>query len=405
MEILIKGARIVDFSKDFVGDVYITEGYISEIGKELIKDCKTINAEGYTLLPSFIDMHSHFREPGFTHKEDICSGSKAAARGGYTGVNLMANTKPVCSDMGTVNYVINRGKDINLVDIHQTVSITKDLQGDDISHLENIEYPVKYISDDGKGVSNNKIMFDAMMKAKEKGLKIISHTENEEFTEISTRLAENMMTGRDIALAKFTGCDLHLAHVSTKEAMEYIIQGKKDGVSLSCEVTPHHIALTSDTSYRVNPSLRETEDVDYIIKAIKDGWVDVIATDHAPHTAEDKIAGAPGMSGLETAFSVCYTKLVKESNISLNKLSELMSKRPGELMGWNKGKIEIGYQGDLVLVDTESEYTIDSKEFASKGKNTPFNGIKVFGEILITIKGGQIVYKNIKLGGLIVNNY
>jgi dihydroorotase len=400
MEILIKGARIVDFSKDFIGDVYIKEGHISEIGKELTMDCGIINGEGYTLLPSFIDMHSHFREPGFTNKEDLNSGSKAAVRGGYTAVNLMANTKPVCSDMEIVNYVINKGSDINLVDIHQTVSITRDLQGDDISHLDKIEYPVKYISDDGKGVSNNKIMFDAMMKAKEKGLKIISHTENEEFTEISTRLAENMMTWRDITLSKFTGCALHLAHVSTKEAMEYIIQGKKDGARLSCEVTPHHIALTSDTPYRVNPSLRETEDVDYIIRAIKDGWVDVIATDHAPHTAEDKIAGAPGMTGLETAFSVCYTKLVKECRISLNKLSELMSKRPGELMDLNKGKIEIGYEGDLVLVDTESEYTIDSKEFASKGKNTPFNGKRVFGEIIMTLKGGKIVYEHIKEGSV-----
>lgn len=398
MEVLIKGARIIDFSKDFVGDVYIKDEYISEIGKELKKNCKIINGEGYTLLPSFIDMHSHFREPGFTHKEDLISGSKAAARGGFTTVNLMANTSPVCSDMEIVNYVINKGKDIDLVDIHQTVSITRDLQGKDISHLDKIEYPAIYISDDGRGVSNSKLMLDAMIKAKEKGLRVISHAENEEFTEISTRLAENIMTWRDITLSKFTGCPLHLAHVSTKEAMEYIIEGKKSGGNISCEVTPHHIALTSKVKYKVNPSLREREDIDYIIKAIKDGWVDVIATDHAPHTDEDKIAGAPGMSGLETAFAVCYTKLVKEGHITLNKLSDLMSKRPGELMGLNKGKIEIGYQGDLVLVNTESEYIIDSREFASKGKNTPFNGKKVFGEIIMTLKGGQIVYEHINEG-------
>ena len=400
METLIKGARIVDFSKDFIGDVYIKEGYISEIGKELKKDCKIINGEGYTLLPSFIDMHSHFREPGFTYKEDLNSGSRAAARGGYAAVNLMANTKPVCSNMEIVNYVMNKGKDINLVDIYQTVSITRDLQGEDISHLDKIEYPVRYISDDGRGVSNSKIMLDAMIKAKEKGLKVMSHAQSEEFTETSTRLAENLMTWRDITLSKFTGCALHLAHVSTKEAMEYVIQGKKDGVNISCEVTPHHIALTSKTLYKVNPPLREREDVNYIIEAIKDGWVDVLATDHAPHTAEDKIAGAPGISGLETAFSSSYTKLVKEGHISLNKLSELMSKRPGELMGLNKGKIEIGYEGDLVLVDTENVYTINSKEFSSKGKNTPFNGKRVFGEVLMTIKRGKIVYKHIKFGGV-----
>jgi len=300
--------------------------------------------------------------------------------------------------MEIVNYVIGKGKDINLIDIHQTVSITRDLQGDDISHLDKIDFPVMFISDDGKGVSSSKIMLEAMIKAKEKGFRVISHAENEEFTEISTRLAENMMTWRDITLSKFTGCALHLAHVSTKEAMEYVIEGKKDNANISCEVTPHHIALTSETSYRVNPPLREKEDLDYIIEAIKDGWVDVIATDHAPHTAEEKIAGAPGISGLETAFSTCYTKLVKAGYISLNKLSELMSKRPGELMGLNKGKIEIGYQGDLVLVDMESEYTINSKEFASKGTNTPFNGKRVFGEIIMTLKDGQIVYEHINEG-------
>lgn len=209
-----------------------------------------------------------------------------------------------------------------------------------------------------------------------------------------------MMTLRDIELYKTNRCRLHISHVSTKEAMRYIISAKKADIKqgketlLSCEVTPHHIALSNDIDYRVNPSIREKQDTEFLIKAIKDGFVDCIATNHAPHSPEDKNNGAPGMSGLETAFSICYTKLVKGENISLSRLSELMSKRPAEILGFNKGKIDIGYDGDLVLVDINKNYTIDSDEFVSKGKNTPFNGMNVYGKVIKTIKGGKIVYND-----------
>ncbi|MCB2290739.1 dihydroorotase [Clostridium sp. CS001] len=394
MELLIKNARIIDSSQDFVGDVYINKGIIYELGKNLKKDCETINGEGYILAPSFIDLHSHFREPGYTYKEDLLSGSMAAVRGGYTAVNLMANTNPVCSSMEIIETVLERAREINLVDIHQCASITQDLKGESIKHLCELTNAVKFISDDGRGVSNSRIMLEAMLKAKEKNLTIISHAENEELVDVDTRLAENMMTWRDITLSKFTGCKLHLAHVSTKEAMKDIIEGKLQGAQITCEVTPHHLALTSETEYRVNPPIRETEDVNFLIKAIKDGFVDAIATDHAPHSPEDKIKGAPGMTGLETSFSVCFTKLVGEGHITLNKLSEIMSKNPAKIMKLNKGEVKIGYEGDLVLLDTKYKYIIDASKFSSKGKNSPFDGSTVMGKVMCTIKSGSIVYKS-----------
>lgn len=393
MELLIKNARIIDSSQDFRGDIYIKFGVIQELGISLNKDCETIDAEGMAVMPSFIDLHSHFRDPGQTYKEDMYSGSLAAVKGGFTAVNLMANTAPVCSGMDVVDYVLEKNKNIDLIDIHQSVSITKYMQGKDTSHIEELNSSVKMISDDGCGVSNSRVMLEAMLKAKEKQLTVISHAENDELTSVDTRLAENTMTWRDITLAKFTGCHLHLAHVSTKEAMEYVINAKKEKINVTCEVTPHHLALTSKAQYKVNPPLREADDIRYLIGAIKEGWVDAIATDHAPHRAQDKLEGANGISGLETAFSVCYTKLVDEGHITINKLSELMSKNPAKLMKLKKGEIKIGYDGDLVIVDLDKEYKINAEDFMSKGHNSPFDGLKTKAMIMATIRNGRVVYK------------
>ncbi|MDP4146017.1 MAG: dihydroorotase [Bacillota bacterium] len=392
MEILIKGARIIDCCHDFVGDLYIKDGTIEEVGKSLNKDCENIEADGYVLMPAFVDLHSHFRDPGLTYKEDIETGSKAAVHGGYTAVNLMANTKPVCSDMQTFDYVVSKAEKIGLIDVHQTVSITKDFKGSEIDHLDLLDERVKCISDDGKDVYSSKVMLQAMMKAKEKNLVVMCHAEDEELTPIDTRLSENVATFRDISLAKYAGCHAHISHVSTIEAMNYIIEAKKQGYRITCEVAPHHIALTSRISYRVNPSLREESDVQYLIKCIKDGWVDSIGTDHAPHSKEDKEKGAPGLTGLETSFSVCFTELVKAGHISLNKLSEIMSKNPAEIMKMKKGKIQLGYDGDVVLLDLDKKYKIDAQKFFSKGKNTPLDGLEFYGEVVKTIKGGKIVY-------------
>lgn len=392
MELLIKDARVVDSHKDCFTDVYIKDGIINNLGRGIKKNCKTIEAEGLILLPAFVDMHCHFREPGYEYKEDLLTGSTSALKGGFTAVNLMANTNPICSSMETVEYVLNRAKDIGLIDIHQCMSITEDFNGRSIKHLDNIDSRVKIISDDGNGVENSAVMYKAMQKAAEKNLIVMTHAEDRELSKYCTRLSENIMTYRDLALAERTNARLHFAHVSTKEALKYIVDGKKKGLKITCEVTPHHIALDNSIEYKVNPPLRTKEDVKALIEGIRNGWVDIIATDHAPHSALDKEKGAPGISGLETAFSVCYTALVKKGYISLSRLSELMSKNPAKLMRINKGLVKEGFHGDLVLVDIEKSYEIKSHKFSSKGKNTPFNGKIVWGSIEATIKSGKILY-------------
>lgn len=395
--LLIKNVNVVDAFQNFYGDVYIKNGIINEIGRSIVKkDVKVIDGHNLTLMPSFIDTHAHFREPGFTHKEDILSGSKAAVKGGYTGVCLMANTYPVCSNYEVLNAIRNRAKEVGLIDIHQCISITDGFSGDNIDHLENFKYDKDLIaiSDDGFGVMDSSVMMKAMQLAKENNWIVMSHAEDETFSKIDMRIAEDLMTIRDLYLAKITKAHLHMAHVSTIEAIKAIENAKKEGVKVTCEVTPHHIALDSTISnYRVNPPIREKEDVENIINAIKNDVVDCIGTDHAPHTKDDKENGAPGMVGLETAFSICYTTLVKNNGISLNKLSSLMSKNPAEILRMNKGIISVGKDGDMVLVDLDKKVVVDSNDFVSKGKNTPFEGREYYGEVVMTIKGGKVVYK------------
>lgn len=396
MNLLIKNVNLIDESNNFFGDIYIEKGLIKELGTELNKECETLDGKGLVLMPAFIDTHAHFRDPGFEYKEDIESGSKAAVRGGYTTVTLMPNTKPVCSSKEILDYVVNKGKEVGLVDLYQTVSITKNLSGEEINHLREFEGNpnVKAITDDGKGVSDSKIMMEAMKIAKENNWIVMSHAESPEFSRVDMRLAENMMTWRDITLSKFVDCRLHMSHVSTKEAMKYIIEGKNDGVKVTCEITPHHLALNNKISnYRVNPPIREEEDVNFLIKAIKMNYVDCIGTDHAPHSKEDKEKGAPGMIGIEQAFSICYTKLVKENNISLNKLSQLMSGNAAKLLNINKGKLQPGFIGDLVLIDLNKKRIFKEEDIVSRSKNTPFNGMEFYGDVVLTIKDGKIVYK------------
>ncbi|HHQ4319776.1 TPA: dihydroorotase [Clostridium perfringens] len=397
MNLLIKNVNLIDESNNFFGDIYIENGLIKELGTSLNKECETLDGKGLVLMPAFIDTHAHFRDPGFEYKEDIESGSKAAVRGGYTTVTLMPNTKPVCSSKEVLDYVVNKGKEVGLVDLYQTVSITKNLSGEEINHLKEFEVNpnVKAITDDGKGVSDSKIMMEAMKIAKENNWIVMSHAESPEFSKVDMRLAENMMTWRDITLAKFIDCRLHMSHVSTKEAMKYIIEGKNDGVKVTCEITPHHLALNNKISnYRVNPPIREEEDVNFLIKAIKMNYVDCIGTDHAPHSKEDKEKGAPGMIGIEQAFSICYTKLVKENHISLNKLSQLMSGNAAKLLNINKGKLQPGFLGDLVLIDLNKKRVFKEEDIISRSKNTPFNGMEFYGDVVVTIKNGKIVYKS-----------
>ena len=396
MNLLIKNANVIDAYESFYGDILIIDGIITEIGKEINKDgIDIIDAKGLTLMPSFIDTHAHFRDPGLTHKEDMESGSRAAAKGGYTGVCLMGNTNPICSTKEVVEYVRNKAKEVGLIDVHQCVSITENFGGKSIEHLNAFDDDKELvaITDDGVGVMDSSIMMKAMEKAKKNNWVVMSHAEDKTFSKIDMRIAEDLMTIRDLYLAKVTKARLHMAHVSTIDSIEAIRRAKKEGSNVTCEVTPHHIGLTTEESnYRVNPPIREKADVTAIIEGIKDGTVDCIGTDHAPHTEEDKAKGAPGMVGIETAFSICYTELVKKNGVSINKLSELMSRNPANILGMNKGSITIGKDGDLVLVDLNKEIVIDKEKFASKGKNTPFHGRKYLGEVVMTIKGGKLIY-------------
>lgn len=392
MELLIKNARIIDKKTDFIGDLYIRDGKIWDYAVRLDYDCRTIDASGLCLLPAFIDMHVHFRDPGYTYKEDLETGGHAALAGGFTLVNLMANTQPICSTMETVDYVLNKAKKLDLVDVHQCVSITDSFDGQNLGHLDRIDDKVRIISDDGVGVKSNLVMHDAMIKARERDWIILSHAEDDNLTPIDYRLSENIISFRDIHLSEVLESKLHLTHVSTKEAIQAIRESKAKGNKyLSCDITPHHMTLW-DSDIRVNPPIREEEDADEIIRGIIDGSVDAIATDHAPHSKEDKLQGAPGFIGLETSFSLSYTSLVKAGHIDMKRLSELMSARPGELMGVKKGRIKRGYDADLVLVDLEKEFRIDSSSFLSKSKNTPFEGKEVYGEIQMTIKKGRVRY-------------
>ena len=397
MDLLIKNAHIIDSNQNFLGDILIINGFIKEIGTNIKQEgIEILNARGLTVMPSFIDTHAHFREPGLTWKEDIETGSKAAIKGGYTGVCLMANTKPICSDKETLEFVRNRASEVGLIDVHQCLSVTKNFDGKTLDHLDELKNDEKIaaISDDGVGVKNSETMYKALEKTKENGWVIMSHAEDPDFTKMDMRLAEDFMTWRDVELCKITGGRLHMCHVSTKKSMEYITEAKIGGANLTCEVTPHHLALTRDVNdYRVNPPIREKEDVDFLIKSIKNGIIDTIGTDHAPHTQEEKKNGSPGMVGLETAFPICYTVLVRDNNVSINRLSEIMSKNPAKILKMNKGTISIGIDGDLVLVDLDKKIKVDSSTFATKGRNTPFEGMEFYGEVQMTIKGGKILYK------------
>ena len=392
---LIKNAQIVDKDRQIHGDILVENGIITKIGTNIPlpendETTQTIDAENKTVMPAFVDLHAHFRDPGYTYKEDLETGSKAAAKGGYTTVNLMANTNPICDSEQKHQDIIERAKKIGIVDIFQTVSVTENFDSNIIVDYSKLS--TKLISDDGKGIPSDLVMYNALVEAKKHGKLIMVHAESP-LSQINYRYAEDLITMRDIYLAEKTNTPIYFCHVSTEHAIKTISEAKKRGVKIMCEIAPHHISL-HDLDYKVNPPIRTKQDIQALIEAVKNNTVDTIGTDHAPHTPEDKINGAPGMVGLETAFPICYTTFVKENNISLSKLSEIMSYNPSQILNINKGLIKEGYEADLVIVDTEKEISIMSEKFVSKSKNTPFEGKKYYGQILATLKKGEYIYKH-----------
>ena len=377
-------------------EVWLRDGKIAAVGLGLlVPEGETVlDAKGRTVLPAFIDTHCHWRTPGFEYKEDIATGSAAAAAGGYTFVNLMPNTKPVCSSAEIAHAVEAEAARVGLCDANQTVSITKDFDGKTLDHLLTLPEDVKFITEDGNGVMNNAVMARAFAIATERGLTIMSHAEDREISPWDYRLAEDIETVRNCWLSEYYQTKLHMCHVSTRGALDAIQMAKLRGAPVTCEVTPHHLWFTNDTcDYRVNPPIRTADDVQALVDGIRTGIVDAIATDHAPHSEEDKLKGMAGMVGSETAFGVCYTKLCREEGLPLELLSHLMSTRPAEILGLAKGQLEPGYDADFVLVDLDTPYTVDKNKLHSKSHNTPFDGAQLFGKVCATIKGGKLTYQ------------
>ena len=388
---LIKHAKLSDGT---VVDVLIRDGKIAGLLQDLpVEDEEVIDAAGRTLLPGFIDLHCHWRTPGFEYKEDIATGSAAAAAGGYTFVNLMPNTKPVCSSAAQAHAVMDEAERLGICGANQTISITENFDGHTLDHLKSLPEDLRFITEDGKGVQNNEVMAKAFAICAQRDLVLMSHAEDMEISKWDYRLAENIETVRNLHLSEYYGTRLHMCHVSTKEAIAAIGDAKRRGVPVTCEVTPHHLWF-ADTDYRVNPPIRQPEDVQALIEGIRTGAVDAIATDHAPHSAEDKANGAAGMIGLETAFGVCYTKLCRENGLELYYLEALMSRFPAAILGLaGKGAIQVGMDADLTLVELDTPYVVDAAAMHSKSHNTPFDGVTLSGRVDLTIRGGRVTYR------------
>ena len=388
---LIKNAKLSDGTRV---DVLIRNGKIAGLMQDMpAHGEEVIDAAGRTLLPGFIDLHCHWRTPGFEYKEDIATGSAAAAAGGYTFVNLMPNTKPVCSSAAQAHAVMDEAERLGICGANQTISITENFDGHTLDHLKSLPEDLRFITEDGKGVQNNQVMAKAFAICAQRDLVLMSHAEDMEISKWDYRLAENIETVRNLHLSEYYGTRLHMCHVSTKEAVAAIGDAKRRGVPVTCEVTPHHLWF-ADTDYRVNPPIRQAEDVEALVEAIRTGVVDAIATDHAPHSAEDKANGAAGMIGLETAFGVCYTKLCREQGLDLYYLEALMSRFPAAILGLaGKGAIQVGMDADLTLVELDTPYVVDAAAMHSKSHNTPFDGATLYGRVDLTIRGGRVTYQ------------
>ncbi len=414
--ILIKNVRAVDDKFDRITDVLIADGKIIKLAENINEPAENlINATGLTLMPSIFDMHVHFRDPGFTHKEDILTGCSAALAGGVTGVCAMPNTKPVCDSPETIRYVIDKAENTG-VDVYPVGCITKGMSGSELCDYEALKNAgCICISDDGRPVENAEIMRLALEKTTENGLLPISHCEDLSVInggimnkgDISQKLgvkgmdrvSEDMITAREIILAGSVGSRIHIAHVSTAGSVEIIRCAKKHGIKVTCETAPHYFMLTDellskrDADYRMNPPLRTENDVKAVIEGIKDGTIDCIVTDHAPHTAEEKadFEKAPnGVVGLETSFAAALTGLYHTGYLSLKKIIELMCINPRRLLGLEIPGISIGKTADLMIADINRCWNVEPERLHSKSHNTVFKGMSLKGKPLVTISKGKI---------------
>lgn len=422
MKLLIKGGLVVDPANKIEEklDILVNNGKIEKVAKSIPeKGAKVIDAKGKIVAPGFIDMHSHLREPGYEYKETIESGSKAAAKGGYTTICAMPNTNPPIDDQAMVEFIKMKSKNVGIIDVLPIGTITKAREGKELSPIgELVKAGAVAISDDGSCVANGEVLRRALEYSKMFDIPVIEHCEdvnlaNEGFAHegyYSTLLglrgipkaAEEVMVARDILLAREVGGRLHIAHVSTDGTAELIRWGKKMGVNVTAEVTPHHFTLDDsnlekyDSNYKMKPPLRSKEDIKEIKKALKDGTIEVIATDHAPHAELDKkvefAVASDGIVGLETAFPLIVTELVKTKTLTISQAVEKITINPAKILKLDRGTLSEGAAADITIADIEKEITVTEDFFAGRSTNSPFIGRKMKGSIECVIKDGKVVY-------------
>ncbi len=427
MRLLVKGGRVIDPANelDEIMDVLIEDGIISGIDVNIDpRDGEVIDASNKIVCPGFIDMHVHLREPGFEYKEDIATGTRAAAAGGFTSVCCMPNTEPVVDSAPVVRFIREKAEKAGVVNVFPIGTISKKQEGKELSEVADLlAAGCVAISDDGKPVKKASVMRNALEYTKMFGIPVLSHCEDLDLSHdgqmhegyYSTiyglrgipAAAEELMVARDIRLAELTGGHIHLCHVSTRGSIELVRAAREKGINVSCEVTPHHLTLSDeilgdyDADTKVNPPLRSQEHIQALIEALQDGTVDCIATDHAPHHREAKDCefqlAAMGISGLETAVAVIMDRLVGPGLLDIFDMVRLFTCGPAEILGLDRGTLDTGKPADITILDSEAVQKVDPEKFYSKGKNTPFKGMVLKGWPVMTIVNGRIVAREGKI--------
>lgn len=425
-DLLLKNGRIVDpaSSRDETADLFIHDGKIAAIGRDLVGDgAEEFDATGLIVAPGFIDMHVHLREPGFEHAEDIETGARAAAAGGFTTICCMPNTLPVNDSPHVTQYIIDRARQCAAVRVRPIGAITRNSAGEELSPIGVLKQAgVVAISDDGKPVMSARVMRRAMEAAKAFNLPIINHCEDLHLSaggdmhegRESVRLglrgipaaSEDVMVARDLLLAELTGARYHVAHLSTQRAVAMVGFAKQRGLRVSCESTPHHFALADvdmppyDSNYKMKPPLRGRDDIDAVVEGIAYGTIDVLATDHAPHAGSEKMQefeSCPfGILGLETAIGLTLERLYHTGKIGLQRLIELYTTGPARVLSLSQGSLEVGRDADVTVLDTETLWQYDVNRSASKSRNSPFHAHEFRGGPVATIVGGSIVWRRDK---------
>ena len=419
-KLLIKGGKAVFDDGVRECDILIEGNTIVKIGQDLVDaEADMLDARGLHVFPGLIDMHVHLREPGFEYKEDIASGSAAAVRGGFTQVCCMPNTQPVCDNAAIVGYIVARAKEVGLCKVRPIGAITRGEQGENLAEMGKMKAAgAVAVSDVGRPVSDARMMRLAIEYASDFGLLCLSHCEDRSLVDGGVvneglnstlaglkgipRAAEEIMLAREIILAETLGKRVHICHVSTKGGVQLLRDAKARGVQVTAETCPHYFTLTDDVivtydaNTKVNPPIREAEDVEAIKEGLHDGTLDCIVTDHAPHHRDEKCGeynlAAFGISGIETSFSLSYTALVRGGILTLSQLAQRMSGAPARILGLEGGTLREGEVADIMLADLNERYVIDPKEFVSKGKNTPFEGMEVYGRVKYTIVDGAVKF-------------